>query len=104
MSERSILRVAPRQHADPDRKGEWIIEVWRNGEIVAHVYGTREGVQVVSPRVKQNSYFYFEAASPSVVVPLLAENEVCPWCDGTHIFLGGPCAVCAARGIDAKSA
>lgn len=94
MSDRSLLRVAPRQHVDPTRdKGEFIVEVWRDGKIAAHVYGTREGVQIVSERIHGDRPFYIEAGpSPSVVVPLLAEGEVCPWL-GSHGAIR-PCPVC----------
>lgn len=92
MSERSVLRVAPRQHLDPNRKGEWIVEVWRGGAVVAHIYGTHEVVQVVSERVRPDRPFYFHAAESSVVVPLLAEGEVCPWCGEGSLIR--PCPIC----------
>lgn len=98
---RSLLRVRPRAHIDPTRdKGEFIVEVWRGGEVVATIYGTREGVQIASNR------FGFEPEinkpfgvtvndAPSIVVPLLAIGEECPWCKGKHIALGATCPVCS---------
>jgi hypothetical protein len=102
MSDRSILRVKPRPHVDPSRPaGEWIVEVWRAGEVVATIYGTREGVQIVSEFAKQNEAFYFEVPPPtagppisSYVFPLLTEDEPCPWCAGGW---PGPCPVCESR-------
>jgi hypothetical protein len=87
MSERSELRLRARPHHRPDRAGETIVEVWRNGEPVATIYGTREGVQILGPRLGHNVPFYFEAAeTPSYVVPLLKADEVCPWCDGGKLI------------------
>lgn len=97
---RSELRVRARPHHRPDRAGETIVEVWRDGEQVATIYGTREGVQILSPYFeRRNAPFYFESAeTPSFVVPMLAPGEACPWCEGKQaIELGGkifPCPVC----------
>lgn len=94
MSDRSLLRVRPREHIDPNRdKSEFVVEVWRDGIVVAHIYGTREGVQIVSDRVRPERQFFFDAGvRPSIVVPLLAEGEVCPWCGMGSVIK--PCPVC----------
>jgi len=99
MSERSILRVRERPHIHPDRRNEQIWEVVRDGEVVAHIYGTRDGVQVVSPRLDRdgrNKPYLFEASgvSPGWVIPLLAPDDPCPLCVG-GVFLGVlPCPIC----------
>lgn len=100
-NQRSLLRVRPHPHIDPNRdKNEFIVEVWRGGEVVATIYGTREGVQILSNR------FAFEPEinkpfgvtvneAPSIIVPLLAIGEDCPWCHGTRMALGAACPVCS---------
>ena len=109
MSKRSKLVVAQRKHIDPTRGGEdTIVEVWRDGELVAHIYGTRDGVQVVSDRLdrtKERTHPYALTVRNeskevhSVVVPLLAPDETCPLCVGTKVihYLKEtvPCWICA---------
>jgi hypothetical protein len=98
MTARSVLRVRTVEHIHPDRKNETIIEVWRDGAVVATIYGSREGLHIVSERFdnRRNLPFRFQAenAPPSFVVPLLKENETCPWCSGVKEFLGNSCPVC----------
>lgn len=100
---RSLLRVRSHGHSDPARdKGEWIVEVWRDAQVVATIYGSREGVHIVSERFNfetgQNSPFGMDVDGvPSVVVPLLEAGETCPWCSGSRKFLNGPCPLCARR-------
>jgi hypothetical protein len=100
-TKRSVLRVRKEKHIHPARAGETVIEVLRDGVAVAHIYGTREGVQIVSDRFApdtQNAPFRVVVDErPSVVVPLLAVGEECPWCGGKGILdLDGehPCPVC----------
>jgi len=99
MSERSILRVRERPHTHPDRRSEQIWEVIRDGEVVATIYGTRDGIQIVSPRLERdgrNHPYLFEAqgGSPGWVIPLLASNEACPLCVN-GVWCGIlPCPIC----------
>ncbi len=81
--ERSTLRVRERPHIDPRRNGEMVVEVLRDGEVVAHVYGSREGVHVVSPRIREGKgarFFQADNHPASIIVPLLREEDGCPWC------------------------
>lgn len=100
MNERSLLRVRPRPHIDPNRdQGEFVVEVWRGGEVVATIYGTREGVQILSNRfalepVINKPFGITVNDAPSIIVPLLAIGEECPWCQGAGIVLGAACPVC----------
>ena len=95
MSERSILRVAQRQHIHPDRKEDTIIEVWRDGKIVATIYGSREGIHIVSERFhNQQPLPLFlgpevlpQMAENSWAIPMLHETEACPWCQGTGVIV-----------------
>jgi len=102
---RSILRVRDRAHIDPRRKDEVIIDVVRDGEVIAQIYGSLEGVHIISDRLNpdtNNKPFYMNpppAPLPGYVVPLLAKGEKCPWCDDqgiVQLFLQGPepCPVC----------
>lgn len=92
MSERSILRVRNQPHIDPRRRGETIVQVVRDGEVVATIYGTREGVQITSDRFDdgQPLPLFVDAQTISAIrmnswtIPLLAPGEACPWCNGTE--------------------
>jgi hypothetical protein len=98
MADRSLLRVCPRSHVDPNReKGEFIVEVWRGAEVVATIYGSREGVHIVSKRLGgRNQPLAIEINDmPTVLVPLLARDEVCPWCNGAGTAFGAPCLICS---------
>ncbi len=106
MTERSVLRVRQRDHIDPRRggRGETIVEVLRGGKVVATIYGSREGIHIVSDLAIRNRSFLMEGAGPvpSWVIPLLAEGEVCPWCEGNGVVMvtsGDPviCPVCEGR-------
>lgn len=91
LPERSVLRVREAPHINPERRAETIVEVWRDGKVVATIYGSREGVHIVSERAHRS--FSMEAAGmPGIVVPLLADNEPCPWC--ANGLLIAPCPVC----------
>jgi hypothetical protein len=69
-----------------------IVEVVRDGEVVARIYGSDEGVQIMGARLDPktgNSPFFFQSEDVSIpcyVVPLLAEGEKCPWCDGSGVI------------------
>jgi hypothetical protein len=84
MPERSVLRPRKAPHFDPARSGETIIEVLRDGVTAGYIYGTREGVQIISPRISTATrIMYLEVGgSPSVTVPLVEASEPCPWCEG----------------------
>jgi hypothetical protein len=85
MPERSILRVRERPHLHPDRAGELVVEVLRDGVVVATIYGSREGVHITSDRISSESktvYFEAQGFSPGVIVPLLGAFDTCPWCGG----------------------
>lgn len=100
-TERSILRVRERDHIHPQRKGETVIEVLRGGEVVATIYGSLEGLNVVSDLAPRNRAFLMEGAgpTPSWVLPLLAVGEACPWCGGVKLIRTPTevveCPVCA---------
>jgi hypothetical protein len=96
MAERSILRIREKPHVDPAREAETIVEVLRDGNVVAHIYGTREGVQIVSHRIPKESralYLDIEGLPPAVMLPLLDPSDACPWCGGTD----PACALCEMR-------
>jgi hypothetical protein len=82
--ERSVLRLREARHIDPARRDETIIEVLRDGVPAAYIYGTREGVQIVSSRISTGRRLgYLEVGgTPSLIVPLLEASEPCPWCEG----------------------
>lgn len=82
MNPRSELRV--REHSDPERKGELIVQVVRGDEVVANIYGSREGIQIMSPLFKEDFHFIPASAidMPAVIIPLLKPGEPCPWCSG----------------------
>jgi len=102
---RSALRLRRIPHTHPDRVDDTIVEVLRGGEVVATIYGSREGLHVVSELASINGAFRMEGGAmpvPSWVLPLLAENELCPWCENTGIVKlqaakGDPCPVCRGR-------
>jgi hypothetical protein len=97
--------VRERPHFDPDRRDDVIVEVVRDGKVAATIYGSREGLAIVSERFEpagQNRpFFFWTPLTPkaSYVIPLLDKDEKCPWCDSTRLVeLGnGPrqCPVCA---------
>jgi hypothetical protein len=98
MNERSVLRLREKPHIHPDRQNEIIVEVFRDGLVVATIYGTREGVQVVSgalSHVRNQPFGFLVGPQPSIIIPLLKPNESCPWCaDAGFIGDGISCPVC----------
>lgn len=103
LNPRSVLRVRTVPHIHPDRKTDIIIEVLRDDEVVATIYGSREGVHIVSDRLQESTanmpFRLSELSFPKAgfVIPLLAEGESCPWCAGAGIVdVNGPrpCPVC----------
>ena len=103
---RSVLRLRKKPHIQPDRQGETIVAVERDGEVVATIYGSQEGVHIVSGRVTSNAPFVMEKSNimpePSLVVPLLGADELCPWCHNTRNIehlVGHPteCPTCRGR-------
>jgi hypothetical protein len=93
---RSVLRVRDRAHFHPDRQDELIIEVVREGEVVATVYGSREGIQVVAG-TRMPTAIATRVSPPgnyTLVVCLPREGEACPWCNGTRVIVDGPCPLC----------
>jgi hypothetical protein len=96
MAERSVLKVRLRPHIHPDRQAEEIWEVWRGGKLVASIYGSREGIHIVSDRVLECPPFRFMVGGmPSLVVPLIEEGESCPWCSGGAVIEN--CPICELR-------
>ena len=102
MTNRSRLQV--RSHVDPARRGEYIFAVLRDGEVVATIFGSREGLHIVSERLadsSRNKPFFFQVGDlpPGYVIPLLQEGEECPWCKGAGVIAAGesprPCPVCS---------
>jgi hypothetical protein len=99
--DRSVLRVRARPHSHPDQREDTIIEVMRDGDVAATIYGSREGIHIVSARLDastRNSPFRLAlppsiAPTPGIVVPLLAEGERCPWCGHTD----AGCPVCSGK-------
>lgn len=87
MRPRSKLQLREVHHIRPDRTDEPVIQVMRDGELVATIYGSREGVHIVSERLsgqdRPNRPFFFQSGDlpPGYVVPLLAAEESCPWCE-----------------------
>lgn len=109
MSPRSQLQLRLVHHVDPLRGEEPVVQVVRDGQLVATIYGTREGVHIVSDRLdgvdRPNTPFFFQMASlpPGFVIPLLAKDEPCPWCHGAGEVDLGPadvrlCPVCQRLG------
>jgi len=70
------------------RQDETIVEVWRGGKVVATIYGSLEGVNIVSERAEFNMAFKLTGAGPSAswVLPLLDREEPCPWCNGRKVI------------------
>ena len=62
MTERSVLRVRQRPHVHPERKDEEVWEVLRGGKVVATIYGSREGINIVSDLAPRNRAFTMEGA------------------------------------------
>jgi hypothetical protein len=101
---RSVLRIRQEPHTHPARREEAVIEVVRDGEVVAMIYGSREGVHITSMRLDSsmsNTPFRLDlplslAPVPGFVIPLLAEGEACPWCNGVGLLKpdGALCPAC----------
>lgn len=86
-------------HFVPGRQKETVVAVLRDGELVASIYGSREGIHIVSERLKEDGNVPFfmtvDDHMTSWVVPLLKAGEECPWCaEGSTIR---PCPVCARK-------
>lgn len=98
MSERSILRLREHPHMLKERASDFIVEVIRDGQVRATIYGSREGLQIVSEQVgvgRNIPFAFFAGPTPSVIVPLLTEREQCPWCLGSRKLSEGlECPVC----------
>lgn len=111
LAPRSILRLRARPHLHPDRGGEVIVEVVREGEVVGTIYGSREGVQVVSKSFENGSaraiWTDVRGGAPGLLVTLLRPGERCPWCDGAQRIVAGEgmlmdCPVCGGAGESVK--
>ncbi|HWQ55166.1 MAG TPA: hypothetical protein VN442_15875 [Bryobacteraceae bacterium] len=80
---RCILRVQAHPHVHPDRQEDVIVEVVRGGEVMATVYGSSEGLHIVSTLFeggRRAKPFYLQMDPPSmagIVVPLLQSGEEC---------------------------
>ncbi len=93
---RSILRMRSRPHMHPARGGEVIVEVVREGEVVATIFGSREGVHIVAgcfgkdaARPSRPLRTETPGGAPGLLVPLLREGEACPWCEGARRIAAG---------------
>jgi hypothetical protein len=103
-SPRSLLRVRYHPHLDRARTGEILIEVVRAGKVVATIYGSREGLHIVTDLALRHQPFLLTGDAvpmPGWVFPLIAENEDCPWCGNrreiifsSHDAVATPCPVC----------
>jgi hypothetical protein len=95
MSERSTLQLRVKPHFRPDRQEDIIVEVLRDGEVAATIYGSREGIHIFSERLQidRNLPFFMSMDNAQgCVIPLLKSGEECPWCsEGAPIR---PCPVC----------
>jgi hypothetical protein len=110
VNKRSVLRLRMRGHLQPGREQDAIVEVVRTGRVVATIYGSREGVHITSdcfePRGEGFKAFFFAVddppGMPGIVIPILAADEECPWCEGMNrVLVGGldqPCPVCGVSG------
>jgi hypothetical protein len=110
VNRRSVLNLRKRGHIQPGREQEAIVEVVRDGKVVATIYGSREGVHITSDSFGQRGEgfraFFFAVddppGMPGIVIPILAAGEACPWCEGLErVLVGGlvrPCPVCGSGG------
>lgn len=101
---RCTLRVREHQHLHPDRADETVIEVLRGDEVLAQIYGSYEGVHVVSPLLSEshNEPFRLDGVSAhGVVIPLISSADLCPWCEGARVVTLNneqrPCPVCSGK-------
>jgi hypothetical protein len=103
LAPRSVLRLRARPHLHPDRGGEVIVEVVREGEVVGTIYGSREGVQIVSRHFHDGARRAISTdvrgGAPGLLVPLLRPGESCPWCGGARKIEAGEgvsmdCPIC----------
>lgn len=104
LAPKSTLRVRTRPHIHPGRGGEAIVEVVREGEVVGTIYGSREGVQIISKCFEQERrtlWIDVPGGAPGLLVPLLRAGESCPWCGGARKIDAGTgvidCPVCGER-------
>jgi hypothetical protein len=102
MTERSTLSLRVHPHIHPDRGEDIIVEVTRDGKVAATIYGSREGLHIVSDRLGNQPFYVQINGRQSLVIPLLKDGEECPWClDGVLRVVktakgqtAGPCPVC----------
>ena len=91
---RSELRIRTRPHTQPGRENELIVEVVRAGVVVGTIYGSREGVHIMSDSLGGVLGFEIEGGSPGLMIVLLRPDEPCPWCGGAGRITEGPCPLC----------
>jgi hypothetical protein len=99
MSDRSVLQFRVKPHFHPDRQEDVVVEVLRDGEVAATIYGSREGVHIVSERLQPDRnlpFFMLVNETPSCVIPLLKAGEECPWCLAGMAIMR-PCPVCRKK-------
>jgi hypothetical protein len=108
VSKRRVLRLRERGHSQPGRANENVVEVVRAGQVVATIYGSREGIHITSEVFGGHGeglralFFAVEdppGSMPGIVIPILAPGEICPWCDDLKrvVLSNGPdqpCPVC----------
>jgi hypothetical protein len=100
---RSELRLRNRPHFDPRRRDEAIVEIVRDGQVVGTIYGSREGVHIISDCFGQDGrnvkvQFTLVDAACGLLIPMLRPGETCPWCHGSKVIGEGDesadCPVC----------
>lgn len=103
MLNRTTLRTRVIPHIQPGRENETVVEVFRDGVLIALIYGSREGLHITSSLFSDHANRPFNVsaltpAMPGVVVPLLEPDAECPWCAGArYVHFGGEpqaCPVC----------
>lgn len=111
LAPRSILRLRARPHMYPDRADDVIVEVVRDGEVVGTIYGSREGVQIVSNSFRNGARRVISTdvrgGAPGLVVPLLRPGEPCPWCADQGKIAAGEhasmdCPICKVVDVAGK--
>ena len=85
---------------EPGRENEVVVEVVRAGMVVGTIYGSREGVHIISECFRPDDGngtivgFEIEGGAPGLMVVMLRPGEACPWCGGAGQIAGGSCPIC----------
>jgi len=97
---RSVLHLRTRPHVNPERQGEVIVDVVREGTVVGTIYGSREGIHIFSATERGATAIGIKTdhGAQGILIQLLRPGEPCPWCDGEkRIGAGVPCPLCALK-------